>query len=54
VLPLDGDADRTLRVTRGFAVAFLDHVLRGAPEAVLGTVDAPTDVLLEVYPLTRE
>ena len=54
VLPLDGDADRTLRVTRGFAVAFLDHVLRGAPEAVLGSVDAPTDVLLEVYPLTRE
>ncbi len=53
LLPLDGDADRTLRVTRGFAVAFLDHVLRGAPQATLGTVDAPTDVLLEVYPLTQ-
>ena len=54
MLPLDGDADRTLRVTRGFAVAFLDHVLIGAPQTVLGKVDAPTDVLLEVYPLTRE
>ncbi len=54
LLPLDGDADQTLRVTRGFAVAFLDHVLRGAPQAVFGKVDAPTDVLLEVYPLTRE
>ena len=53
-LPLDGEADRTLRVTRGLAVAFLDHVLRGAPQTVLGKVDAPTDVLLEVYPLTRE
>ena len=40
-----------MTVTRGFLVAFLDHTLRGAPQEVLGDVNAPTDVLVEVYPL---
>jgi dienelactone hydrolase len=53
LLPLNGAADNVLTVSRGFAVAFFDHVLQGAPESVLGHVVAPTDVLVEVYPLTR-
>ena len=52
-LPLEGDADHTLRVARGFVAAFFDHELRGAPRTVFGSVDAPTDVLVEVYPLSR-
>lgn len=51
LLPVEGTADAVLRVSRGFAVAFFDHVLRGAPRSVLGEVDAPTDVRVEVYPL---
>lgn len=54
VLPLDGDPDRSLRVARGFAVAFLRHVLLGEPRSLLGGVDAPTDVVVEVYPLDRD
>ncbi len=53
VLPLEGDADHTLRVARGFVAAFFNHELRGAPQSVFGAVDAPTDVLVEIYPLTR-
>lgn len=41
-------------VTRGFVAAFLDRVLRGAPVSVFGEVVAPTDVLVEVYPLDRQ
>ena len=52
-LPLDGHADHTLRVGRGFATAFFEHVLNRAPGSILGQVDAPTDVLVEVYPLRR-
>jgi pimeloyl-ACP methyl ester carboxylesterase len=51
LLPLEGTADAVMTVTRGFLVAFLDHTLRGAPQEVLGEVHAPTDVLVEVYPL---
>jgi hypothetical protein len=51
LLPLEGTADAVMTVTRGFLVAFLDHTLRGAPREVLGDVHAPTDVLVEVYPL---
>ena len=51
VLPLDGTADAVTTVTRGFVVAFLDHVLRDAPSDVLARVQAPTDVVVEIYPL---
>ncbi len=51
LLPLEGTADAVMTVTRGFLVAFLDHALRDAPQSVFGEVRAPTDVLVEVYPL---
>jgi dienelactone hydrolase len=51
VAPLDGTPDRVLRIERGFARAFFDHALRGAPASVLGTVDAPADVYVEGWPL---
>ncbi len=51
VLPGSGTADDVLTVTRGTTLAFLDHVLRGEPQSVLGEIDAPADLLLEVYPL---
>ncbi len=51
ILPLEGTADAVLTVTRGFLVAFLEHVLGDEPRSVLGDVHAPTDVLVEVYPL---
>lgn len=47
-------ADDVVAVTRGFVAAFLDRVLRGAPVSVFGEVVAPTDVLVEVYPLDRQ
>ena len=53
VLPTAGVADDVTTVTRGFVLAFLDHVLRGAPRDVFGDVDAPTDVQVYVYPLFR-
>jgi dienelactone hydrolase len=49
--PLDGTADHALRIERGFARAFFDHALRGAPDSVMGTVDAPADVYVEAWPL---
>ena len=51
LLPLDGPAEAVAAVTRGFTRAFFDHVLRGAPRTVFGTVDAPTDVLVVEYPV---
>jgi hypothetical protein len=39
-----------LSVMRGFVRAFLDRELRGAPGSVFGTVPAPTDVQVSVYP----
>lgn len=51
LLPIAGTADDVMTVTRGFLVAFLDQALRGAPQEVWGEVEAPTDVLVEVYPL---
>lgn len=54
LVPTDSRADDVVTVTRGFVAAFLDRVLRGAPVAVFGEVAAPTDVLVEVYPLRRE
>lgn len=54
VLPVEGAADSVMTVTRGFVLAFLEHTLRGAPQEVWGDVRAPTDVLVEVYPLQPE
>lgn len=53
LLPTSSTADDVVAVTRGFVAAFLDRVLRGAPVSVFGEVVAPTDVLVEVYPLDR-
>ena len=50
-LPLDGTSDAVLAIERGFVRAFLDHELRGEPESVFGTVAAPIDVQVSVYPL---
>jgi pimeloyl-ACP methyl ester carboxylesterase len=49
--PLDGTPDAVLTIERGFALAFLDHVLRGAPVSRFGSVTAPSDVEVSVYPL---
>jgi dienelactone hydrolase len=49
--PIDGTADEVLAIERGFALAFFDRVLRDAPQTVFGAVNAPTDVIVEVYPL---
>ena len=49
--PVDGIADAVLTIERGFALAFFDRALRGAPQTVFREVAAPTDVLVEVYPL---
>ena len=49
--PVDTTADAVLTIERGFAEAFFDHALRGAPETALAAVDARTDVLVSVYPL---
>jgi len=51
--PLRGTARKVVTVTGGFALAFFDLTLRGAPRSVLGDVPAPTDVLVAVHPLTR-
>jgi alpha-beta hydrolase superfamily lysophospholipase len=53
LLPSGRTADHVVAVTRGFTAAFFDLALRGAPRSVLGDVDAPTDVQVRVYPLTR-
>ncbi len=49
--PVDASPDHALRIERGFARAFFDHALRGAPAERLGTVDAPADVYVEAWPL---
>jgi dienelactone hydrolase len=49
--PVDGAADAVLTIERGVALAFFDHVLRGAPETVFRAMTAPTDILVEAYPL---
>ena len=49
--PIDGTADAVLTIERGFARAFFDRVLRGAPQSVFQGVTAPIDVVVEVYPL---
>lgn len=54
LVPTATTADDVVAVTRGFVAAFLDRVLRGAPVSVFGEVAAPTDVLVEVYPLRRQ
>jgi predicted dienelactone hydrolase len=51
VLPVDSTADAVLTIERGFALAFLDHELRGAPESRFRSVAAATDVTVMVYPL---
>ena len=53
LIPTDTTIDAVLAVERGFTLAFFDHALRGAPQEVFGTVNAPTDVLVNVYPLER-
>jgi dienelactone hydrolase len=50
-VPVDGTPDHALRIERGFARAFFNHALRGAPAEVLGRVDAPADVYVEAWPL---
>jgi dienelactone hydrolase len=49
--PVDGIADEVLAIERGFALALFDRVLRDAPQTVFGAVNAPTDVIVEIYPL---
>lgn len=49
--PWPGTARNVATLTRGFALAFFDRALRGAPVDVLGEVPAPIDVGVEVYPL---
>jgi hypothetical protein len=53
LLPTAMTADDVIGVTRGFSVAFFDHVLRGEPRTAFARVDARTDVLVSVYPLER-
>ena len=49
--PIDGIADDVLVMERGIALAFFDRVLRDAPQSVFEAITAPTDVIVEVYPL---
>ena len=51
LFPWQDGARDTLVVTRGFAAAFFDRYLRGAPATVLGDVEAPRDVIVYGYPL---
>ena len=51
LLPFDGTADDVVTVARGFSLAFFDRTLRDAPQERFGSVNAPTDVLVFVYPL---
>lgn len=50
-LPVDGAPERSLAVSRSVAAAFFDHTLRDAPRSVFGTLDAPTDIQVFLYPL---
>ena len=51
--PFDSTARKVITTTKGFVTAFFDRTLRGAPERVLGRVDAPADVYVNVYPLGK-
>jgi dienelactone hydrolase len=53
LLPAAGMAEHVTTVTRGFTLAFLDHVLADGPRSAFGDVDAQTDVQVFVYPLVR-
>ena len=49
--PFDRTAEHVIRTTRGLAVAFFDHALRGAPRSVLGRVRSEIDIFVNVHPL---
>ena len=51
LLPISGTAEGVIAVARGFSLAFFDSELRGGSAAAFGTVAAPTDVQVTVYPL---
>jgi dienelactone hydrolase len=51
IAPVDGVADAVLTIERSVALAFFDRILRDAPQTVFGEMCAPTDLLVEVYPL---
>ena len=53
VVPTASTADGVITIARGFSLAFFDHELRGAPRGVFGSVSAPLDVQVYVYPLER-
>ena len=53
VVPTASTADGVITIARGFSRAFFDHELRGAPRGVFGSVTAPLDVQVFVYPLER-
>jgi dienelactone hydrolase len=49
--PFDRTAATVIDVSRGFSLAFFDHVLRDRPTDVFRQVRADTDVYVNVYPL---
>ncbi|MEO7296874.1 MAG: hypothetical protein ABIZ57_12125, partial [Candidatus Limnocylindria bacterium] len=51
LLPISGTAEEVIAVARSFSLAFFDSELRGGSTAAFGTVAAPTDVQVTVYPL---
>ena len=51
LVPLERSADAVQRLGRDAVADFLDHELRGLPGAAFGSLDAATDVSVEVYPL---
>jgi dienelactone hydrolase len=53
LVPTANTADGVVAIARGFSRAFFDHELRGAPRSAFGSVTAPLDVQVYVYPLER-
>jgi len=51
LVPLERSADAVQRLERDAVADFLDHEVRGLPGATFGSLDATTDVYVEVYPL---
>lgn len=51
LLPTANTADAVMTVARGFTLAFFDHEMRGMSRATFGSVTAPVDVQVYVYPL---
>lgn len=49
VLPIDGAADHALTTMRSYALAFLDHVLSGAPASAVEDVRSPLDVRVQAF-----